>query len=186
MLNVLKNIIIYSSLSLMFTVSTNVAAARICSFDCQVGDGGTGDPGLPNVVEFTSLDGSPLNLDIYGLILLDIFLFENLPGITIDELTPVYIGLSELPAHIALPNQFGLSVIEFSDGGASVVGVGIEYVLLRDFQSGTMMHLSTPDGVVVFDTDSIFAVPLPASIVLLLSGLVSLFTFGARKGAEFS
>jgi len=180
MFHIIKSSILYASFVVIAAISSNVAAVTICALACP-GGGGNGESSLPQIVEFTSPDGSQLDLDINGLMFLDISLFNNLSGLTISASTSIYNGLSDLPSNIALPEQFELNLIEFSGGSLSLIGGTVEYSILRNFKSNTIMNLSTPDGIIVMDTNSLFAVPLPASLALLISGLAVLLTYGTRK-----
>jgi len=180
MFHIIKSSILYASFVVITAISSNASAITICALSCP-GGSGSGEPSLPKIVEFASPDGSQLDLDINGLMFLDISLFNNLSGLTISASTPIYNGLSELPSNIVLPEQFELNLVEFSGGSLSLIGGTVEYSILRNFQSDTIMNLSTPDGIIVIDTNSLFAVPLPASLALLLSGLAVLLTYGTRK-----
>ncbi|MES9856556.1 MAG: hypothetical protein ABW166_08145 [Sedimenticola sp.] len=184
MLQNIKDSILYLSLLPLFIISLNASAVTICALNCQgSGDGGSSEPPLPQIIEFKSPDGGSLVLDIDGLIFLDISIFNKLSGLTISTTTPIYNGLSDLSSDIILPEQFELNIIDLSGGGFSLTGGSIEYSLLRNFQNNSLIDLSTPDGIIVMDTNSLFAVPLPASSLLLFSGIVAFFSFGIRKNA---
>ena len=173
---------LFLSALLVFTASTQ--AATICAVNCPTSEGGGEPDPLPGITELTSPDGSYLTLDINGIIFLDIDLYNNLAGLTIDELTPIYFGLSELPTTI--PATLELFTAEFSGGGLEFIGSTIDYSLLRNFQSSTIMNLATPDGIVVMDTDELFAstvVPVPAAVWLFGSGLIGLIGVARRKKA---
>lgn len=176
----LTAISLFLSALLLFTANTQ--ATTICALDCPTnGGGGTEPESLPSITEFTSPDGSSLTLDINGIIFLDIDLYDNLVGLTIDELTPIYFGLSELSTTI--PGTLELFTVEFSGGSLEFSGGTIDYSLLRNFQSSTIMNLATPDGIVVMDTDVLFAsvVPVPAAVWLFGSGLIGLVGVARRK-----
>ena len=170
------------SLLFLFTLSSNTTASTICAFNCPTD--GAGEPLLPTISEFIPSNGGLLDLDLTnGLIFMDSDIYNNLAGLTISASTDVYHGLAALPSSIVIPDQFELGQIGFTSFIAE--GVGIDYVLLRQFQVDTVMNLSTPDGIVVMDTSLLFAspVPVPAAVWLFGSGLIGLAGFARRKKA---
>ena len=173
-----RKIIIKLSMLVMLAISLNLNASTICSFNCPGTGGGAEEP-LPQILEIFSTDGGGLTLDTNGLIILDVNLFNNLSNLTINSPTPIYQGPSELPSVFALSEELQLNTISYT-GEASFVGLEND-ILLRQYDLGAILNLTATNGVLVMDTNSLFAVPLPGAIWFLLSGLLSLFTLGIRK-----
>ena len=174
------NLFLKLSLLILVTASTNSFASTICSFNCpDIGTGGS-DSTLSQIVEITSNDTGNLLIDNDGLIILDSNLFNTLSGLTINSTTPVYQGISQLPSTIILPDTLELSTVSFT-GDFSISGATIDYLLLREFNSISTLDLTTTNGILVMDTSSLFTVPLPGAIILMLSGIIALFAFGTRK-----
>ena len=173
-----RKMFIKLSMLVMLAISLNSNASTICSFNCPGTGGGPEEP-LPQILEIYSTDGSGLTLDTNGLIILDINLFNNLSDLTINSPTPIYQGLSELPSVFALPEELQLNTISYT-GEASFVGLEND-ILIRQYDIGAILNLTATNGVLVMDTNSLFAVPLPGAIWFLLSGLFSMVALGVRK-----
>ena len=178
----IKQILFYVLLPL-FIFSSEATAITICALDCPASGGDT-DSTSPQIVEFISLDGSRLELEIDGLIFLDRSVFEGLSSLAIAETTTTYDGLDSIPSDITIPDAMELNEVSFT-GGLTLTGGIIDYVLLRQFADDSELVLSATNGIVVLDTDSLFvgAVPLPAAIWLFGSGLLGLIGMARRKGA---
>ena len=178
MLSRSRSIFIRLALFMMLGISTNSNASTICTINCPDAGGGTGNE-LPQIIEIFSTDGSDLLLDTNGLIILDTNIFSNLSSLTINSLTPVYQGLSELPTNLNLPEILQLNTITYT-GGAEFIGLEND-ILLRQFDVNTMLNLTASNGILIMDTNSLFAVPLPGAVWFLISGLISLFSLGFKK-----
>jgi hypothetical protein len=170
--------VIGALLSLIVSFSSH--AATICAISCPTNSDGSPDLSLPQITEISSLDGSDLFLENTGLIILDVNIYNNLSNFTIDPSSQIYIGLSSLPASLALPDTLQLFSVQYT-GGLTLTGGAIDYVLLRDYSGDTQLNISATDGVLVMDTNALTAVPAPNAIVLLISGLTFLSAYGRRK-----
>lgn len=173
-----KNLLIKLITLVVLTISTNSYASTICSLNCP--DTGTGTGGtLPAIFEIFSSDGSDLTLETNGLIILDESIFSDFSNLTINSLTPVYQGLSELPSSFTLPDVYQLNSTSYT-GGASFLGLEND-ILLRQFDVSTLLDLTASNGILIMDTTSLFAVPLPGAVWLFLSGLISFFYYASKK-----
>ena len=160
--------------------SANSQATTICAINCSTTSDGSPDPTVPQITEISPLDGSDLFLKNTGLIILDINIFSNLSNLTIDPVSQIYIGLSALPTSLTLPDTLQLFSVQYT-GGLTISGSAIDYVLLREFSGSTVLNISSTLGVLVIDTATLTAVPVPSAIILLISGLSLLLPFGWRK-----
>ena len=162
----------------LLAISSSSYASSICSFNCPDTGGGTVGA-LPQIFEIFSNDGSNLSLDTSGLIILDENIFNTFSSLIINSSTPVYQGVDELPAIFTLPEILQLNSIGYT-GGASFTGLDDD-ILLRQFNVNTVLDLTASNGILVMDTSSLFAVPLPGAVWLFLGGLISLFSFSFKR-----
>jgi len=180
MLHSIRSLGIKTLIVISLTLSTNSFAATICTLDCPSTGGGTTGSTLPQILEIFSTDDSSLLLDTTGLIILDSNIYNNSTNLTIDQTTSIFLGQSALPSTLALPDVLELSIISYS-GGLSITGLDNDYVLLRQFSNNSSLNLSAINGILIMDTSSLTAVPLPGSIILMLSGLTLLVTRMTRR-----
>ena len=174
--NILKIVLIL----IVVSISGNSSATTICAFDCPSTGGGSSGSTLPQITEIFPTDGSDLLLDTTGLIILDSDVYNNLLNLTISPSTSVYIGQNSLPSDKALPDTLELYTISYT-GGLSITGLANDYVLLQYFNGNTSLNLTAANGILVIDVDTLTAVPLPGSLILMFSGFALLFTQIFRK-----
>jgi len=176
----LRNIFVNSLLLTSLFLSSNSFATTICSSNCPSTGGSSGGSVLPQILEIFPMDGSDLILDTTGLILLDSNIFNNLANLTINSSTIVYIGESTLPSNLALPDTLELNTLSYT-GGLSITGLANAYVLLQQFNATTSLNLTAANGILVMDTSTLAAVPLPGSIIFMFSGLTLLCARSFKK-----
>ena len=176
----IKNIITHVLLLTVVTFSGNSVATIICALDCPSTGSGTSGSALPQITEIYPTDGSDLFLDTTGLIILDTNVYNNLSNLTINPSTSIYVGQSSLPSDKALPDTLELFELSYT-GGASITGLGNEYVLLRQFSGTTALSITAANGILVVDANTLVVVPLPGSLIFILSGFAVLFARGTRK-----
>lgn len=168
-------------LALMFFMfASNTFAGTICISPC-LDPATNGQPALPQILEIFSPDGSPLTLENNGLIILDRNIFDNVSGLMIDTSTPIYNGLGELPGSITIPDILELNTLSYLGGSLTLNGLLSDFVLLRQFDGNSVLNLTATDGVLVLNTNSLFAVPSPASILLMFGGILVMVPFLRRK-----
>jgi len=176
----LRNIFVNSLLLTSLFLSSNSFATTICSSNCPSTGGSSGGSVLPQILEIFPIDGSDLILDTTGLILLDSNIFNNLANLTINSSTIVYIGESTLPSNLALPDTLELNTLSYT-GGLSITGLANAYVLLQQFNATTSLNLTAANGILVMDTSTLAAIPLPGSIIFMFSGLTLLCARSFKK-----
>jgi hypothetical protein len=143
-----------------------------------------GDNELPYILEIIPLDEGHLTLQTSGLIILDADVYNNLNNLNIDAATNVYLGMADLPVDQVLPDILQLNSIAFT-GTLSLTGVANDYILLQQFYGDSTLDLTASGGVLVIDTASLTAVPIPGAALLLLSGMAVLLGMAsARPGAH--
>ena len=91
----------------------------------------------------------------------------------------MYQGIAELPSNFTLPETLQLNTLSYT-GGASFTGLESD-ILLRQFNVNAMLDLTASNGILVMDTNSLFAVPLPGAVWFFLSGLIALFSFSLTR-----
>ena len=176
----LRNIFVNSLLLTSLFLSSNSFATTICSSNCPSTGGSSGGSVLPQILEIFPIDGSDLILDTTGLILLDSNIFNNLANLTINSSTIVYIGESTLPSNLALPDTLELNTLSYT-GGLSITGLANADVLLQQFNATTSLNLTAANGILVMDTSTLAAIPLPGSIIFMFSGLTLLCARSFKK-----
>lgn len=176
----LRNTLANSLLLISLLLSSNSFATTICAINCPTTGGGAGGSELPLILEIFPTDGSDLILDTTGLIILDSEIFNNLPNLTINSSTTVYIGESSLPSNLALPDILELNTL-FYTGGLSITGLANDYVLLQQFSGSTDLNLTAANGILILDTSTLTAVPVPGSLLFMFSGITLLLTNVFRK-----
>ncbi len=132
-------------------------------------------PDLGNVSEFISSSTTNLTLSNDGLIILDQSIENMSLDFNIDISTSVYRAITELPDSIVLPNLDNIANTFTVSGDLILSGVSIDFILMRDFNNFSSLSLSSSVGVLILDSTSLSSVPVPGSILMLFSGLFSLF-----------
>jgi len=173
-----RSIFVRLIMLVMLAITSSSYASTICSLNCPDTGGGTVDT-FPQILEIYSTDGSNLSLDTNGIIILDENIFSTFSNLTINSSSPMYQGISELPLNFTLPEILQLNTIGYA-GGASFIGLETD-ILLRQFEVSSMLNLTASNGILIMDTSLLFAVPLPGTVLLLLSGLILLFSLKYKK-----
>ncbi len=180
MFHLLKVIFAKSLLLTVLLLSGNSFATTICALDCQSIGGGSGGSSFPQILEIFPTDGSDLFLETTGLIILDVNVYSNLLDLTINPSSSVYIEQSSLPSGLLLPDILELNTLSYT-GGLSITGLANDYVLLQQFNGTTSLNLTATNGILVMDTSTLAAVPLPGSIIFMFSGITLLLVRSFQK-----
>ena len=171
--------IVYTIIVLLI-MSSEAYAGTICVGSCPAEPGPDEGPILPAISEITSSGNSVLDIQNDGLILLDTYIYDNLT-IDIAASTTIYFGLGALPPGLEIPGDFILNVLGLGNGGSILGSIAADHLLLRQFDNTDQLTLSASQGVVVFDTATLIATPIPAAMWLFGSGLVMLMLSARRK-----
>jgi hypothetical protein len=168
-------------IQLLFIV-TQLQAGTICAHSCPP-DPTDPSADLPVIGEILSLGNVDLLIRNSGIILLDIDLYNNHENLSIEPSSPLYFGLAAVPESLNLPGAFELAQVSIQDGSISLIDSGADdvFFLLRQFDNTDQLILSAPYGIIILDTDTLFATPVPASTWLFSSGLAMLLVAVRRK-----
>jgi len=173
--------VLFSLLIVLF--SSRSHALTICGFGCSP------DNYIPGVDpvgagELISFGNSVNDFNLFqGLIILDSEIFNSNPNLTINSGTDIYLGLTEVPSDVVIPEFLQVAVLlESTDAGLTGL-VNFEYMVMRQFDNTDIITISASQGVLVLDVDVLVvsAVPVPAAAWLFCSGLLGLIGMARRK-----